>query len=306
MGYRKLILLVVIAAVMLVASPQGHAADDVSVRAFTDRSSMTIGDKVKLTIEITSIGRTQIQMPVFTDNIIGDFEIRDHSAKIVKHFFGKRTTYDRYQITTFLTGKRVIPSLEIKYKPRSAKDWILKKTQAVSINVLSVLPEQMPQDIKDIRGPFRFFEMNWILVGAASVGLLILGAILVVIKKMRDRKPVRLPHETALEELEALRAQLASSGGVKEYFIGVSDCVRRYIERAFSLRAPEMTSEEFLNSLRDSTGLTIAHKELLNGFMSACDLVKFARYSPTGEEAENIYITAKNFINETREPFQNK
>ena len=71
--------------------------------------------------------------------------------------------------------------------------------------------------------------------------------------------------------------------------------------RVFRLKAPEMPSEEFLNSLRDSTALTMAHKELLRGFMNACDLVKFAKYKPTGEETENVYVTAKNFIDETKE-----
>lgn len=287
--------------IMVFASFAAEAGDDIALRAYVNRNSITIGDRIKYTIEITASRTTQIQMPIFKDNVIGDFEIKDSGKKTTDHLFGKRTSYHWYYITIYSVGKKEIPALEIKYKPASAKDWSVKRTGALSIDVRSVLPKELPADIKEIKGPINFFEMNWFIAGGLLIGLIVLVVLFVIIKKARERKPVRLPHETALEELEAMRSQLINSGDVKEYFVGVSDCIRRYIERAFHLKAPEMTSEEFLNSLRDSTALTLAHKDLLKGFMNACDLVKFARYKPTGKETENVYVTAKNFIEETKE-----
>jgi hypothetical protein len=79
--------------------------------------------------------------------------------------------------------------------------------------------------------------------------------------------------------------------------------VRRDVERVFALKAPEMTTEEFLNSLGYSEALSIAHKELLRGFLNACDLVKFAKYAPTRDEAQNVYVTARGFVEETKDVF---
>lgn len=297
---RKFILQFVI-CILVFAAARAEAGDDIALRAHVNRNSIMIGDRIKYTIEVTASRGTQIQMPAFRDNLIGDFEIKDSANKTVKHLLGGKTFSHWYYITAYTVGKKEIPAIDIRYKPASAKDWAVKKTGALSIDVRSVLPKELPADIKDIKGPVNFFEINWLLVGGLLIGLIILTTVFVIVKKMREKKPIKLPHETALEELEAIRSHLINSGDLKEYFIGVSDCVRRYIERVFRLKAPEMTSEEFLNSLRDSTALTMAHKELLRGFMNACDLVKFAKYKPTDEETENVYVTTKNFINETKE-----
>ncbi|MCX5677489.1 MAG: hypothetical protein NTY76_00040 [Candidatus Omnitrophica bacterium] len=294
-------ILQLVICVMVLAACVAEAGDDIALRAYINRNQITIGDRIKFTIEITASRGTQIQMPAFKNNIIGVFEIKDSAGKMTGGLFGKKTFHSWYYITAYSVGKKEIPALDIKYKTASAKDWAVKKTGALSVDVRSVLPKEFPADIKDIKGPVSFFEINWFLTGGLLAGLIILITLLVIIKKARETKPLRLPHETALEELEAIRSQLINSGDIKEYFVGVSDCVRRYIERAFNLKAPEMTSEEFLNSLRDSNALTMTHKELLRGFMNACDLVKFAKYKPTGEETEKVYVTAKNFIEETKE-----
>lgn len=287
--------------IMILAPFAAEAGDDIALRAYVNRNSITIGDRIKYTIEVTASRSTRIQMPAFKDHLIGGFEIKDSANKTVNRLFGKRTLIHWYYITVYSAGKKEIPVIDVKYKPASAKDWSVKKTAVLSIDVRSVLPKELPADIKDIKGPMSFFEMNWFIAGVLSIGLIILVILFIIVKKARDRKPVRLPHETALEELESIRSQLINSGDIKEYFVGVSDCVRRYIERAFHLKAPEMTSEEFLNSLHGSAALTLAHKDLLKGFMNACDLVKFARYKPTGKETENVYLAAKNFIEETKE-----
>lgn len=111
---------------------------------------------------------------------------------------------------------------------------------------------------------------------------------------------MKLPHESALEELESIRANFLKSSDVKEYYAGASDCIRRYIERSFRLKAPEMTTEEFLGSLSESTALSPDQKDLLKEFLNACDLVKFARYNPAKGEMESVSLAAKKFIEETK------
>ena len=113
--------------------------------------------------------------------------------------------------------------------------------------------------------------------------------------------PVKLAHETAAEELEAIKGNFLKNSDAKEYYAGVSDCIRRYIERSFKARAPEMTTEEFLGFMRESTALSLDQKDLLKDFLNACDLVKFARYTPGKGEMDAVFVSAKKFIEDTKD-----
>jgi hypothetical protein len=66
------------------------------------------------------------------------------------------------------------------------------------------------------------------------------------------------------------------------------------------LKAPEMTTEEFLSFLRNSDKLQTGHKELLRQFLNHCDMVKFARYAPAQNEIDESFRSAKRLIDESR------
>ena len=67
-----------------------------------------------------------------------------------------------------------------------------------------------------------------------------------------------------------------------------------------------MTTEEFLGSLRESTVLSLDRKDLLKAFLNACDLVKFAKYTPARAEMESVFAAARKFIEDTKEMFMPK
>src|SRR5205823_13096562 len=101
-------------------------------------------------------------------------------------------------------------------------------------------------------------------------------------KRAAPSAPRRPPHEIAAAELERLRGRrLVEQGAFKEYYSALSDIVRRYLEHRFQLRAPEMTTEEFLLATARDGRLVAAHRRLLGEFLVESDLVKFARHLPT-------------------------
>ena len=81
----------------------------------------------------------------------------------------------------------------------------------------------------------------------------------------------------------------------------VSDVIRVYLEERFNLHAPDRTTEEFLEELRQSSRLNEEHKALLENFLIKCDLVKFARQEPTEPELRDLLDSALRLIDETRE-----
>jgi hypothetical protein len=155
-------------------------------------------------------------------------------------------------------------------------------------------------DIHDIRGvisiPYPLLWMLYILGGAAvATGLYYLWKWLhrTVIKP-------KLPHEIALERLEAARA-LMNEGQVREYAFAVSEVIRNYIEQRFGERARRRTTEEFLSDLLEQRGTPLAeHRALLEDFLMHCDLPKFARWQLSIIEMEAMHSSASAFINNTR------
>lgn len=277
------------------------AADDVTARASIDRKSILIGDRIKYTLEARAGKNIELEFPKFADGKMGDFEIKDEGSRIKTHLFGARTVLRWYYITAYSAGAHDIPQYELKFRKKSSKDWSVKKVPSIGITVGSVLPKGVKlSDIKDIKGPISFWNINWLLVFVVLVFIAVFVIAYIIYNKRKYKKPVRFPHETALEEIEACRAAFLRGGNAKDYHVGISDTIRRYIERVFNLRAPEMTTEEFLNSVKDSTGLSPEQKGLLGGFMNACDLVKFAKYVPERAEIETVYLAAKKFVEETK------
>ncbi len=271
------------------------------IRAFVDRKTIYIGDRIKYTLKVIPAKNSETEFPKFKDNVLGDFEIKDSEQKERKGVFGKHVLSNFYYITAYSIGRHEIPSIEIRYRQKGSSDWNIVKTDAITVTVESVLPKnKKASDIKDIKGPMSFYEINWILVMSAGGALALTVLSIIIYKKIKRKKPLKLPHERAIDELEAIKAEFARTGDVKEYYVGISDSIRHYIERIFKLKAPEMTTEEFLASLKDSIILSYEQKGLLKEFMEACDLVKFAKYAPAKKEIEGVLVTARNFIEETK------
>ncbi len=164
------------------------------------------------------------------------------------------------------------------------------------------------QDIRDIRPPV-YFPFNFKLLIIAISILLLSGVccLAVFIFKKKNKKQKIIPvfiksaHQKAYQALNQLRAKdLPSSGKVKEYYYQLSIIIRRYIEDRFFLKAPDMTTGEFLFSIKDSKILKEEYQSILKEFLMLCDIVKFAKYGPTEEEIEKSFDVAIKFVDQTK------
>lgn len=167
----------------------------------------------------------------------------------------------------------------------------------------------LAEGLKDIKGPVSFPTNHFFLTVIVVVCLAALIFLIIFFLKRYLNKKTELssiPREPAdqiaYQALKRLKAKdLPRFGKIKEYYIELSDIVRRYMENRFSFRAPEMTTEEFLYFLRGSDRLEGAHKNLLKQFLNHCDLVKFARYGPTRGEIDDSFNFAKKLVDETKD-----
>lgn len=111
------------------------------------------------------------------------------------------------------------------------------------------------------------------------------------------------PHLLAQKRLDELLARkLIESGEYKPFYDCISEILRDYIEGRFNLKAPERTTEEFLEELRGAQNVfSPRHMTLLNNFLHHTDLVKYARAVPTTTEVEETVHATRTFIDETKE-----
>lgn len=281
------------------------APTEISVKSKVDKHSVYIGEDVRYIIKVVAEKSLDIKLPSLSDRLDG-LNIKD-SGRTESHWFKKKIR-QWYIVNSYTPGKYTIPSLLVKYKSPDADTWNSISTKEIKIIVNSVLKgENNPIDIRDIKGPVSY-PRGILFILILGLLFLILGALGIFLfrRKMHMQKesPPELQKtawELAYERLDELkRKDLVSQGKVKEYYIELSDIVRHYLEDRFNLRAPEMTTEEFLGKVRKEKVLTYEHKSLLADFLAHCDLVKFARYGPEKKEIEASFESAKRLVDQTK------
>ncbi len=144
-----------------------------------------------------------------------------------------------------------------------------------------------------------------LLLAGAAVLLLAAAAIASWLSRRRRKTPVVPeipPYEQASAALDGLlQEKLLLKGETKRYYTGLSDILRRYIERRFSLAAPRQTTQEFIGGLVQGACEALAqHTHFLKTFLLTCDMVKFAKESPQTDEGEMAAKACRDFLEATK------
>jgi len=275
------------------------------VSASVDKDKITIGDKITYTLNVKADKDIEIKFPEFAENL-GGFAIKDFGSS-EKSWFKTKTYRQWYVLDTYVSGKYSIPEATIEYRKKGQEEWQEVSTDEITVEVESILESaEDKRDIREIAGPIAFhIKIPWYVQVILVLIVLAAGIAFFLFKRKKTQSifvPPRPAHEIAYEALEVLKQkEYLKRREFKLYYIELSDIVRRYLENRFNLRAPEMTTEEFLNSVKDNKMLSYEHKSLLRDFLSHCDLVKFAKYEPPEKEAGLSFESAKRLIDQTKE-----
>lgn len=179
-------------------------------------------------------------------------------------------------------------------------------TDEIALQVASVLPEgavagELHPALEAL--PLRGRGPVYLLLGLAALALATAGGWLAFRAwRRRARQQARISaYDAAMARLHALEQHgLPGPDDADAWYVDLSAIVRRYLEDRYGLRAPELTTEEFLLEAQRSGQLTGAHRELLSRFLARCDRVKFARYAPEDAESQDALDSARAFLEETR------
>ena len=159
------------------------------------------------------------------------------------------------------------------------------------------MPLFLAQEFHDISPPVNYSLIPiWVIVLAALLFLAVLGlSIWRVARRRQKLAPSKSPRERALERLVHMQDEVETLSPYR-FSIRVSDILRRYVTEQYALPVTRQTSGEFLEQLRRSSPFSEEEKELLEDFLSRCDLIKFARYQATSEESRMLLEEATRFV----------
>ncbi|OPX25459.1 MAG: hypothetical protein B1H02_01410 [Candidatus Latescibacteria bacterium 4484_107] len=278
----------------------------ISIEVRIDSAQVTVGDPVHYSLWVRRRGDVRIREPEMQDRF-GGLELRDWRRLADRTLEdGRVESGFQYDLVAWKPGDYEIEPATIQFVAADG-DTGSVCSDSVRVTVESVrIGDASPreaEDIQDIKGPLTIRgRVPWMLI--LVVGLILAAvAIGVFLYLRRKRRPVAQaavevapkPFD-ALAELDRIAAMgLLKQGRYKQYYVLISEALRRAIEQGYGVEALERTTYELCADMRnDGIGDEVVRR--IEDFLSECDLVKFAKYIPEFETMENAVERAKEIV----------
>lgn len=194
-----------------------------------------------------------------------------------------------YQITFWDTGSVAIPPLYAFVSFPDSSEASTLKTDSSFVYISSVLDTTMTtviadKPLKEIQFPIERLRLFAFLI----LSLLILYTFYLI--RTRDKEKISKrkffnfnPKSKALKDVE----KIDLNSDATEFFVKISEVLRKYFQNNFYIISFEMTSAELKEFFNDQD---------LNHLLDEIDQVKFAKKSPNKSEKEDILQLLKKVI----------
>jgi hypothetical protein len=173
----------------------------------------------------------------------------------------------------------------------------------------SSTPDAKPRQNPQPRQQLEEWALAKQLSAGAALGAALAAALVMLVLWWRRRPrpvppppPPRPPWEVALEELYAVRhAGLVREARFAEHYDRVSDAVRKYLGGRYGFDGLETTTREMTSILKRVEPQVVELPAILE-FLDGCDLVKFARFTPSDEDCVRVLDQGEHIVRITIPP----
>jgi hypothetical protein len=287
---------------------QGPATLRIEVeRIENGRPEIRLSDKITVILSIEGQATLEVQ-PLDKVTASADWEIGKISRPQKTSLPGSRIRWQQTFVLDPAKAGDLLLTLEpLKYRETSNGVWEEIAWKAIPVHVGTEILQADVQELRDATPPEQLPSLPvWrVPVAWAALPLALAGLGLAVVYCLRRarRQPPLPPDQWALRELERISGlPLNSQTDMEQFHLQLSDVVRKFMELRFQLPAPEQTTAEFVIEMQRSTHLQPEQRETLRSLLEHCDLVKFARLLPSGDEAQQILATARTLVQESTIP----
>ncbi len=194
-----------------------------------------------------------------------------------------------YQITFWDTGSVAIPPLYAFVSFPDSSEASILKTDSSYVYISSVLDTTMTtviadKPLKEIQFPIERLRLFAFLI----LSLLILYTFYLIRNRDKEKISKRKffnfnPKSKALKDVEKIDLNTDAT----EFFVKISEVLRKYFQNNFYIISFEMTSAELKEFFKDKD---------LNYLLDEIDQVKFAKKNPNKSEKEDILQLLKKVI----------
>lgn len=308
---------VLVPAVLAGSPPDGSRGmliklEDSFLEPLQPRDSALIGDQFKYGFHLKNVAEgTPFALPDFSKGFMDSVEIvGPWMADTVAVHGGRKGPrsfdIDAYVIiTSFEEGLYELrPLALVRGSGTGRVDTLVFSPRELEIFTIPV--DTTTYRIHDIKGqigyPLTLAEvLPWVLAVWLLALLCILAWAVAGSVRKKEKGAVRSdpPHIVALRRLERYRgSKYWAPEKQKEFYSGITDALREYIEARYGIGAPEMTSAEMLDELRRTDVPADCYKDMESLFTTA-DFVKFAKACAGDEENAAALPSAVRFVTAT-------
>jgi hypothetical protein len=266
---------------------------------------LSVGDRVHYSVSIMAPKGAGI-LPPDPSSSFGTLTVKEWNTRKFEQEKADSTVFE-YAVTTYKAEPCTIPELFFILEGKDKTDTL--KTEAIPLTLIPQITTDSV-DIMDLRpqqvtGKRPLWWLWMVLCALVLTAGIIAGRF--YFKRARrppPPPPPKPPYEEAIEALAALEAKkYLLMGLVREYVFELSDILKRYIERRFSINAAEFTTEEMLAWLGISP-LEKTQRTAMEWFFRATDPVKFAKMLPDQDTLARFGIEVRAFLEATRPTIQ--
>jgi hypothetical protein len=276
---------------------------EAQLKTSVDATAITIGDVLTLKLEVRRPESLKLAFPSIGANL-GEWVVRGSNRLPPKAADGGGLVDEvlALQLTIYKTGEFEIPGIEIEAVQPGGEKSILS-SEPVKIKVESVLSgnQDTLKDLKpqaEIATDYKPFLLFLAALGSAAY---LIYRLVQHLKHRRRALPAISQDRRTAEEIarQAIRQLLArkliEQGYLKEFYLELSEIIKRFLGSKMGIPSLERTTEEFTEDLRQ-TAIQAGHYRMIRQFLDDCDLVKFAKYRPGAEEIQQIIARSSEII----------
>lgn len=270
-----------------------------TVREYVTVDSLTVGDDFSYTITLNK--DQPYDEVIFPDSADFDssFEIRTRQHFRVTSFKDSLV----YQLQFFASEDGTIPALPVRLIHETDTTTIY--TNPVPVYFKSVL-QSGEEELRPLKPIFDFAAAWWPYIVALLL-LAVAGWYLYRLYSQKEAEPEEPTPEfnpaPFVDPLKALSSSLQqlknysfdSQEDFKQFYIDLGDAIRLYFERLYNIPALESTSREILAEL-NSLALDQELIEQTRRVLNEADMVKFAKFTPSVEQAGEALNKADAFL----------